>query len=454
MLEEMLREELAPFSAGPVDFDWHLAELVEAATRPHPADAALSELEDAQTALQAAESLRIQALLTAYEAGMADLAERFGPQYGGRGGMGATAFLKQAALILQMGERAAAHLLDTASEARLSMPATWAVFLAGRAPWRALDTAVRQSEGLTDARMPEYDRVAAHAVEHTPATRLKERLRRTAERLQNDTAAERRRSAEQNRRVDFEPMADGEAALIIHGPAPELVAIDHALTRAAVAAHGHEGEERAVGALRYDIVQDLLLEGIKAAADPAHRARVPQRKGVVPNVYLTVPTLAWLGHTAEQATLLGYGPIAMDRARELAAAAPSLVRILTDPVTGVRLMMDRKVYAVPPDLRRWLQVRDEFCGGVGCRRPASLCDIDHVGEWHEGGGTNENNLVHLCRPCHLVKSVGLWTSELADDGTVTWTSPWGRRYSSEPADPAEPVPERLRAPDFRDDPPF
>jgi hypothetical protein len=456
MLEGVLREAMEPLRPGPVDLDWQLAELLAIGEEPpHPADAAITALEEAQRAFRAAEARRVDALLLAYEAGMEDLSERFGSQYGGRSGLGASAFLKQAAVILQMGERAAAHLLDTAYEARLSMPKTWTLFLEGRATWRSVDTAVRQSEGLADARMPDYDEVAAHAVEHTAAPRLKDRLRRAAERLQKDTAAERRRTAEQNRRVELEPLSDGEAALIIRGPAPELVAFHDAVTKAAIAAHGNEGEERPLGALRFDITLDLLLEGIKAAADPANRAaRVPQRKGVVPTLYLTVPALAWLGHTNEQAGVAGYGPIDMEQARELAAKAPGLIRILTDPVTGVRLRMDRTTYSPPPDLRRWVGVRHETCGGLGCRRPWNLCDIDHAQEWHDSGGTNDDNLVPLCRPCHLVKSTGLWTYELAGNGTVTWTSPWGRSYSREPADQCEPVPHHLLPTLDRNDPPF
>ncbi|WP_375401673.1 HNH endonuclease [uncultured Amnibacterium sp.] len=27
-------------------------------------------------------------------------------------------------------------------------------------------------------------------------------------------------------------------------------------------------------------------------------------------------------------------------------------------------------------------------------------------EWHDGGTTDEGNLVHLCRRCHLIKTTG------------------------------------------------
>ena len=55
--------------------------------------------------------------------------------------------------------------------------------------------------------------------------------------------------------------------------------------------------------------------------------------GVRARVLVTVPVLTLLGRSAEPA-LEGYGPIDIDTARELAAGAPGLVRILTHPETG------------------------------------------------------------------------------------------------------------------------
>lgn len=444
-----------PHVDGPVDLFWSLAADVQVEW-PDPVTQAMDALEGVDRAFRMIEVRRVLALLTAFELGMSDLAERFGPSFATRGGVGARAFFKQVASTWGMREGAVARMLDAATEARASMPLTWAVFTAGRATWQAVDTAVRQIEGLGDDRLPEYDRVAADAVERTAVSRLKDKLRRSRERLQADTAIERRRAAEANRRVELEPLGDGEAALIIRGPAVQITAIDHALTKAAIAAHGHPDEDRAIGTLRYDLVQDLLLEGIKHAADPAVEGsrvggrRVPQRKGVVPQVFITVPALTLLGHGDEPATLVNYGPIDFELARELAAAAPSFTRILTHPLIGVRLKMDRKVYAPPADLRRWLHVRDEFCRGPGCRRAAHLCDIDHVQEWHENGLTEDSNLVSLCRPDHLLKSVGLWTSELQADARVRWTSPWGRTVVTEPAEPSDSAPPHLLPADTTD----
>jgi hypothetical protein len=181
---------------------------------------------------------------------------------------------------------------------------------------------------------------------------------------------------------------------------------------------------------------------------------VPERKGVQVRVVLTVPALAWLGHSAEQAQLAGYGPIAMETARRLAGDATSMLRVLTDPVTGVRLAMDRAVYRPPADLRRWLGVRDQWCRFPGCRRPAELCDLDHLHEWQDGGVTNGSNLLSECRPHHAGKSVDLWQAELDTGGWARWTDPWGNVLTDPPPDPMDPAPpELLRPPSDPDEPP-
>jgi hypothetical protein len=146
-----------------------------------------------------------------------------------------------------------------------------------------------------------------------------------------------------------------------------------------------------------------------------------------------------LGRSEEPATLMGYGPIDIETAVELAGQAASWIRILTDPVTGVRLAMDRTVYTPPPDLRRWLRVRDETCRAPGCGRSAWLCDIDHVRPWSSDGPSDHDNLAHLCRRHHRLKGSGHWHTELDDQGRMLWVSLWGRRYVTDPADEPQPV---------------
>jgi len=90
-----------------------------------------------------------------------------------------------------------------------------------------------------------------------------------------------------------------------------------------------EGESRRLAQLRADVAIDLL----RNAAGPAGSGK--------PAVAVTIPVLTLLGHGDEPAILDGYGPIDRDTAARLAGDATSWVRILTHPVTGTVLDLER-----------------------------------------------------------------------------------------------------------------
>lgn len=176
--------------------------------------------------------------------------------------------------------------------------------------------------------------------------------------------------------------------------------------------------------------------------EPGVLARIARR--IIPRVHVTVPVQTLLGGSAP-ATLDGHIPLDPDTARALVAHAPSFKRVLTHPETGAVLSVGRDSYTVPADLRDWLLVRDVTCRFPGCGRPALRTDVDHTTDWGAGGGTSAENLAHLCRPHHTLKHQTAWTLHTGDttgnaastpgapgDGTLTWTSPAGRRYASAP----------------------
>ncbi|GAA2753737.1 HNH endonuclease signature motif containing protein [Amnibacterium kyonggiense] len=411
---------------------------------------ALSQVE---ADLRRADADRTVALIDAYEASMQDLAGRYGTQYGERGSLGAQSFFQSIGLRLGMSPLRVARLLDTAVRLRDDLPAVWAAYLDGAAPWRAVELAADQAEGLDDEHLAAYDEQAAVAVVAAPASRLKAKLHTIRERLQDDTAGERSERTRAMRRVTIDHGHDGAATIAATGPAIPIVGFDQALTKAAIAARLREGETRSVGQLRFDIMMDLLVEGIKQQADPAWAGlRVPMRKGVIPAPIVTIPALAALGRTTEQARLVGYGPVSIEAAKELAGEAPSFLRVLTDPFTGVRIAMDRTTRKPPADMRRWVTLRDELCRFPGCNRPAHLCDLDHVQEWQDAGVTDIGNLVSLSRPHHLAKSVGLWDEELRENGSVDWRNPWGEVFTDPPSNPSDPAPPELVEPGPADPP--
>ncbi|MFT2816730.1 hypothetical protein [Leifsonia sp. A12D58] len=200
-------------------------------------------------------------------------------------------------------------------------------------------------------------------------------------------------------------------------------------------------EDRTLTQLRADVAAELILAR-GDASDPGGRPGVGGWSGIKPDVALLMPVLSLLGQSEQPATLEGYGPIDMDSARKLVGNATSFIRILTHPETGAWLSVGRDKYKAPSDLRRVLQLRDETCRDPGCNRSARTCDIDHTVAFNENGEEGEtslNNLAHLCPKHHKDKHQTGWkvTQDPSGDGTLHWTSPTGRRYSTEPANRIE-----------------
>jgi hypothetical protein len=187
---------------------------------------------------------------------------------------------------------------------------------------------------------------------------------------------------------------------------------------------------------------DLILD---RDGDTTARAR-----GITANVAVTVPVLTLLGHSTEPAQLQGYGPIDLDTTRRLTAAASSLQRILTDPITGQRLTVGRERYKVPADLRAAVILDDETCRFPGCTRRSDRCDLDHTTDWAHGGHTSLDNLTALCRRHHTLKHQTDWQVESGPGRTLHWTSPSGARHTTHPPEnTSPPSPKPAPPPDHK-----
>lgn len=207
-----------------------------------------------------------------------------------------------------------------------------------------------------------------------------------------------------------------------------------------------------------ELAEEMSHQAV-AARGGAARAGVAGEP--VPQVLLTVSADTLLGGD-EPGQLGAFGPIAAADARDLAARAASfMVGVTADrPVGGTGptdddagtvsvipvLTTTGAQYRLPAALRRALAVRDGTCRFPGCRRSAARCDADHVIAWADGGSSTPGNLAHLCRKHHVLKHHSAWsvsagppgnaTGQFPPDATthLTWTSPTGRRYITEPDD--------------------
>ena len=90
-------------------------------------------------------------------------------------------------------------------------------------------------------------------------------------------------------------------------------------------------------------------------------------------------------------------PLSAATARRLSCDA-SLVPVLED-ASGNVLNVGRKTRAIPPSIRRALQIRDHGCRFPGCCE-SRYVDAHHVQHWCDGGETRLDNLVLLCRHHH------------------------------------------------------
>ena len=310
---------------------------------------------------------------------------------------------------------------DAARALRRSAPTVWVAFAEGRVSSVNARTVADTVATLPPEAHARFVESIGDAAERLAPARFRSIARAARERAHAESFTERHRRARVERRISIEHLVDGMSWLSILLPAEvatRAVAGIDAVARDALA----DGDDRTLDQARADVAGELLTGSFGGSRNAT---------GVA--VAVTVPVLTLLGGD-EPGVLDGVGPIDPETARRLTAEAPSLSRILTHPVTGAVLAVDRTTYRVPADLARSLRHRDRSCRFTGCGRPVARCDIDHITEWQDGGVTDDTNLMHLCRHHHRLKSVARWRPSPPDPGsaTIRWTSPTGDTSSTDP----------------------
>ncbi|MHA7190964.1 HNH endonuclease [Arthrobacter sp. MDT2-16] len=393
------------------------------------------------------------------------------------------------ACLLRISERAAHRLVQYSAVLVNHQTRTLQALREGTISWAHATTVVHECEGLpAGAAALLEDQLLPLAADTTPS-RLSARARSLRTRLDPEPLLDRAATAASRRRVDIEPDHDAMVWLHVYLSATDATAIDTRLNLIARTLQTPT-EHRTLPQLRADVLTDLLISGdgcpgttacqsagagtgsdTGAGADAGSAstgtcsgagAGVAAGAGRIrAHVNVTVPVLTLLGVDDAPADLEGYGPIPADIARRLAAHAPSFTRLLTHPETGAVLSVGRTTYSVPADLKTWLRVRDQTCRHPGCTIPASRCELDHTVPWSHGGPTSYDNLAHLCRKHHKLKSEGIWhytqdprhaldtgntpaghnalgtqdTRDRQPSGRLTAISPTGRVYTSDPVPP-------------------
>jgi Domain of unknown function (DUF222)/HNH endonuclease len=163
---------------------------------------------------------------------------------------------------------------------------------------------------------------------------------------------------------------------------------------------------------------DALLDLCRLAAN-----HTPQAGGEKPHVTVTVD---WATLQGSGTATLGSGvPVTAETARRLACDATVIPVVLGS--TGEPLDLGRAARLVSTAQRRALILRDHGCRFPGCDRPPQWTDAHHLVSWADGGPTNLDNLVSLCRWHHTAVHEGGWTLHLDTlTNTVTATRPDGQ----------------------------
>lgn len=349
---------------------------------------------------------------------------------------------------MRVPERTVEALMGVSDALVHDLPATLRALRTGEITYRHAQVMVAGSAGLESATLNALEAEALRYARNLTAAKFERKLRVLRERIHPEPLEERHLAASVERDVEFTASRDGMAWIGSFTDAVSALAIYEKVGVIAASIAGPD-ECRTLAQLKADVFCELLLiPGCGEASIPDCAGETTETGGgeisidssgrfrnIRPHVFVTVPVMTLLGRSDEPAILDGYGPIDPATAMELAAHAPSFTRILTHPETGAVLSIGRDSYAVPKDLRRWLRVRDGTCRFVNCSRDAAHCDIDHTKEWvADNGPTAHNNLAYLCRGHHTVKGKTAWQVEQTEDGsgTLEWTSPSGRTYTTLP----------------------
>ncbi|WP_314430739.1 DUF222 domain-containing protein [Microbacterium lacticum] len=381
--------------------------------------------------------------------------------------------------VLRVTDRTVQSRIDEARDLVEHYAATLAAWESGRITRGHVRVITDAGSVLVDAspeRRAEFEAAAIARCERDTPNRVRSEVEILAERFAERSFTDRHRDAAAERRVRVVPgsagmsdliatlptvIADGildrltqQAQTIVDarepgnagsafgargaGDAPDAVGASGAGD--ASGAFGESGmgdaepDRRGIDQVRADVFSDLLLAGAPAL-DPTATGDGQGSLGAIrAQVQVIVPALTLLGVDDGPADLVGRSPIDADTARCLAGNTHSWARVLTDPVEGTVLAVDR--YRTPWPQRRFLRARDQHCRFPGCRRAAIRCEIDHTIDAAKGGPTALWNLAHLCQRHHSMKQFTRWKVRQLPGGVLEWTSPTGRIYREDAPAPS------------------
>ncbi|WP_145274613.1 HNH endonuclease signature motif containing protein [Prescottella equi] len=114
------------------------------------------------------------------------------------------------------------------------------------------------------------------------------------------------------------------------------------------------------------------------------------------------------------------GPLSIATAQRIACDCHLTPIVMDD---GVPINLGRTSRTVSKKQRRALIARDHGCAFPGCGTPPAHCEGHHVKHWADGGPTNLDNLVLLCRYHHQLLHHSHWEVHIGPDRKPWFTPP-------------------------------
>jgi hypothetical protein len=368
----------------------------------------------------------------------------------------------EVAAALTLSSRTADAYLDLALDLAVRLPATARALREGaidqlKARLIADLTRILSDE---DARAVEAQILPA-AGDQTRA-QLRAAVGRAVIAVDPEAATRRRQEAQKDPRVRRWQEDAGTAALGGFGlPPTEVLEADQRITERAHALRdaGLPGSLEELRARAY--LDTLLGQDSSVSNEPVPSNEPAPQPRLAALVNLTIPLAAIPG---EPGHVAGFGPVDPELARQLtglAAAHPAsrfCVTVTGDDgralghgcargrptgpftVTVNPLAQDtcdhrhqEPGYQPSRRLQHLINTRTPTCSAPGCRQPAARCDLDHTVPYDQDGRTCECNLAPLCRHHHRCKQSEGWCLDQPRPGTLTWTTPAGRHYTTPPS---------------------
>jgi hypothetical protein len=230
-----------------------------------------------------------------------------------------------------------------------------------------------------------------------------------------------------DRHIEVRPGQNGTAEIYGEVRGPDGAVFDAALDE--LAATVCPNDPRTHTQRRTDALSPLAARATSmpcacGAPDCAAATNDGPANPLVINVIAEAATVE--GTSDKPGYLPGYGTVPAATVAEMAKTAS------LRPVPIPKDLVAEPQYRPSAALTRFVQCRDLTCSFPGCDQPAIGCDIDHSVPYPVGPTHPSNNNLK-CRIHHLLKTFCGWTDSQLPDGTIVWTSPIGRTYTTPPA---------------------